>query len=93
MSAKPDDATRLRHSVEAEARRMRNAERERRTLLAQTVYLGTIGLLFVLPLVGGAYLGLWLDELLPGYSVRWTMVMIVVGLLVGALNVYLFVRE
>ncbi len=33
------------------------AERERPTLLAQTVYLGTLGLVFVLPVIVGAYLG------------------------------------
>jgi ATP synthase protein I len=73
--------------------RLRRAERERRTLLAQTVYLGTLGLVFVLPVVGGAYLGQWLDGLVPGYSLRWTLGLIFLGLIIGAMNVYLLIRE
>jgi len=83
----------LRRRVELQARRMRQAEHERPTLLAQTVYIGTLGLLFVLPLVGGAYLGRWLDNLAEGYSVRWTLTMLLLGLVLGGINVYLFIRE
>ena len=83
----------LRKEVERQARRMQQAERERATLLGQTVYIGTLGLLMVLPVVGGAYLGRWLDSLASGYSIRWTVSLIVVGVFVGALNVYLFIRD
>lgn len=83
----------LRKQVERQARRMQKADRERPTLLGQTVYIGTLGLLFVLPVVGGAYLGQWLDGLAVGYSIRWTMSLILLGVFVGALNVYLLIRE
>lgn len=83
----------LRRKVERQARRMQKAERERPTLIGQTVYIGTLGLLFVLPVVGGAYLGQWLDELIQGYSIRWTTSLILLGVMIGALNVYLFIRE
>jgi ATP synthase protein I len=83
----------LRRQVERQARRMQKAERERPTLMGQTVYIGTLGLLFVLPVIGGAYLGQWLDNQLTGYSIRWTTSLILVGVFVGALNVYLFIRE
>ena len=72
---------------------MKKAERDRPTLMGQTVYMGTLGLLFVLPVIGGAYLGQWLDSLVTGYSIRWTTSLILVGVFVGALNVYLFIRE
>lgn len=72
---------------------MKKARQEQPTLLAQTAYLGTVGLLFVLPVVGGAYLGLWLDEKVDGYSTHWTLGLIFLGLIVGIINVYLFVRE
>lgn len=72
---------------------MKKAERERPTVIGQTVYIGTLGLLFVLPVIGGAYLGQWLDGLAAGYSVRWTASLILLGVIVGALNVYLFVRN
>jgi hypothetical protein len=50
------DSRRLGDAVEREVRRMARAERERHTVLAQTVLLGTLGLVFVLPVVCGAYL-------------------------------------
>ncbi len=87
----PDDE--LRRKLQSQARRMKQADRERPTLLAQTVYVGTLGLLFVLPTVIGAYLGRWLDDLSEGYSLRWTLSLIVTGVVIGAVSVYLFVKE
>lgn len=84
---------RLRKQVERQARRMKQADRDRPTLLAQTAYIGTLGLLFVLPVVAGAYLGRWLDGLAAGYSIRWTLSMIFLGVIIGAFNVYIFIRE
>jgi len=83
----------LRKQVERQARRMKRAERERPTLIGQTVYIGTLGLLFVIPVIGGAYLGQWLDNLAAGYSMRWTLSLILLGVIVGGLNVYLFIKE
>ena len=83
----------LRKAVEQQAKGMQKAEQERPTLIGQTVFLGTLGLLFVLPVVGAAYLGIWLDSLASGYSTRWTMSLILLGVFIGGLNVYLFVRE
>ena len=89
----PDDDRRLGRSVDRDARRLRKAERERDSLLVQTVYLGTLGLVFVLPVVAGAYLGHWLDGLSPGYSMRWTLSLLFLGLVIGALNVYFLIRS
>ena len=72
---------------------MKKAEQERPTLIGQTVYVGTLGLMFVLPVVVGAYLGQWLDSLVAGYSILWTTSLILVGVFVGALNVYLLIKE
>jgi len=83
----------LRKRVEQQARRMKQAEKDRLTLLSQTVYIGTLGLMFVLPVVGGAYLGRWLDSLVQGYSIRWTLSMLLLGVFIGAVNVYLFIRD
>jgi ATP synthase protein I len=87
------DREKLRSSVQTQVGRIQKAEKARRTLLANTVYLGTLGLIFVLPVVAGAYLGNWLDNRLKGYSFSWTVTLIVLGVFVGAINVYLFVRE
>lgn len=85
--------SKLRQSVEREAERMHRAERERQSLLAQTAYLGSLALLFVLPVLAGAYLGSWIDDQLEGYSVRWTISLLLAGVALGIFNVYLFVRE
>jgi ATP synthase protein I len=84
---------RLRRNIEKQAQRMAQAEKDQPTLLAQTVFLGTLALLFVLPLVGGAYLGYWIDSQLAGYSYRWTVSLLVIGLCVGGMNVYLYIRK
>jgi ATP synthase protein I len=83
----------LREEVSKQIRRMKQAEADRPTLLKQTVYLGTLGLLFVVPVIVGAYVGQWLDGLVPGYSMRWTLSLIVLGVGIGAMSVYLNVRE
>ena len=83
----------LETEVQRDVDRIKKADRERPTLMAQTVYLGTVGLILVLPIVAGAYLGSWLDERLQGYSFSWTVTLIVLGVFVGALDVYLFIRE
>lgn len=83
----------LGREVQRQAQRMRKAEQERPTLVGQTVYIGTLGLLIVLPVIAGAYLGHWLDGLADGYSIRWTMSLILLGVFIGAMNVYLFIRE
>lgn len=83
----------LRRNLAHKTRRLRQAEQHRPTLLSQTAYLGTLGLLSILPVVGGAYLGRWLDSLASGYSVRWTVSLIVLGVALGSLNVYWFIRE
>ncbi|PTN12183.1 AtpZ/AtpI family protein [Nitrosomonas aestuarii] len=83
----------LRKSVEKQIKRMQRAEKERPTLLAQSVFMGTLSLLFVLPVIVGAYLGIWLDDKAESYSIHWTIGLIFVGLVVGMINVYLYVRE
>jgi ATP synthase protein I len=88
---KPED--RLKFEVQKDKSRLEKAKREKRTLLAQTVYLGTLGLMLALPIVAGAYLGNWLDDKLKGYSVSWTITLILVGVFVGAVNVYLIIKR
>ena len=83
----------FKKNIERQARRMKKAELDQPTLIAQTVYIGTLGLLFVLPVIIGAYLGSWMDTLAEDYSVRWTTSLIIVGVFIGGINVYLFIRE
>jgi len=88
-----DGPEELKKRVERQARRMKKAERERPTLVGQTMYVGNVVLLFLLPVIGGAYLGDWLDSQEAGYSIHWTISLILLGIAFGALNVYLFIRD
>ncbi|HID49265.1 MAG TPA: F0F1 ATP synthase subunit [Chromatiales bacterium] len=83
----------LRKQVERQARRMQKAERDRDSILGQTVFLGTLGLLLVLPMVLGVYAGHWLDRRDTGHGGYWTVVLLLLGLVIGAVNVYLFLRS
>ena len=82
-----------RRDVARDSGRLQNAERNRRSLLAQSVFLGSLSVLFVVPLLAGAYLGRWLDSQGDGYSVGWTINLIVLGLALGVFNVYFFIRK
>jgi ATP synthase protein I len=88
-----ENGDRLRQNIEKQAKRMVQADKDRPTLLAQTVFLGTLALLFVLPVVGGAYLGHWIDSQLAGYSYRWTVSLLMTGVFIGGMNVYLYIRK
>lgn len=84
---------RWRREIRRQAERLRRAEGGRRSLLAQTVFLGTLSILFLLPLIGGAYLGRWLDGQETIYSTRWTVNFILLGLALGVFNVWTFIRK
>lgn len=88
-----NDTERLKTRIEKQAERLRKAEREQSTLLSQTVFTGTLGLVLVLPIIAGAYLGRWLDAMTATYSVRWTVGMIMLGLIIGVFNVYYLIKE
>jgi ATP synthase protein I len=83
----------LKQEVAKQVGRMRRAVHERPTVLAQAVHLGTLGLMLALPIVVGAYVGRWLDEMSEGYSVRWTLSLIVLGLVIGAVTVFRALKE
>ena len=72
---------------------MKQAEQDRPTLIGQTIYVGTLGIMFVLPVVGGAYLGRWIDGIASGYSIRWTVSLILIGVFIGMFNVYYLIKE
>ena len=88
-----DNQHKLQQQVERQARRMKQAEQDRPTLIGQTIYVGTLGIMFVLPVVGGAYLGRWIDGIASGYSIRWTVSLILIGVFAGMFNVYYLIKE
>ena len=87
------DQDEVSKKVEQQVRRMKKAMRERPTLMSQTVFIGVLGLLLVLPIIAGAYIGHWVDQQITAYSSRWTVSLILVGLFIGIMNVYLYIRE
>lgn len=87
----PDDDEHMLKQLHTQDRRRKLAGKG--GLLGMLLTGGTLGLLFVLPVVAGAYLGRWLDEMAHGYSVRWTVNLLLLGLCAGAFNVYAFLRE
>ncbi len=84
---------RLQKKVENQVKRIKKSRQEKTSILAQTLYLGTLGLVLVLPIIGGAYLGFWLDSMTDGYSSRWTLSLLLLGVLIGAVNVYLLIKQ
>ncbi|MBL8485453.1 MAG: AtpZ/AtpI family protein [Rhodocyclaceae bacterium] len=83
----------LQSRTERDLRRLERRERAPAGLIGMLFYGGTIGLLFVVPVVAGAYLGRWLDTQAAGYSVRWTVSGIVLGIVLGAYNAYRYVQR
>lgn len=76
-----------------DVRRLDDKAKRPATWVGLVLYGGTLGLVFVVPIVAGAYLGRWLDSLVIGYSVRWTVSLIMLGIALGAYNVWHFLRE
>lgn len=89
MSDEGDES--LGRALARQVRRLRDARRA--GMLGLLVTGGTAGLLLAVPLVLGAYAGRWLDERAPGYSVRWTINLMLLGLGVGIYNVVRFFRD
>ena len=86
------DRDKLVDDTGRDLRRLEEHERRPMTWIGILFYGGTLGLLFVVPIVAGAYLGRWLDSLAEGYSVRWTVSLIVLGIAVGGYNVMQFLK-
>ena len=87
------DLHNLKTKIENQVIRMKKAEHDRPNLFSQTIYIGTLGLVMVLPLIGGVYLGHWLDNMMEGYSMRWTLSLLLVGVVIGIFNVYFLIKD
>lgn len=87
------DQQNLKKKIENQIRRMKKAEHDQPNLLSQTIYIGTLGLVMVLPVIAGVYLGHWLDGMLAGYSMRWTLSLMLAGVAIGIMNVYFLVKD
>lgn len=86
------DREKLVEETDRDIKQMEEREKKPPTLSGMIFFGGTLGLLFVVPVIAGAYLGRWLDSLFEGYAVRWTVSLIVLGIAVGGYNVFHFMK-
>lgn len=93
MKAGDENQQKLTAGVKADIKKIEQYNKEKKGVLAQTIFLGTLGLIFIIPVIVGAYVGVWLDDKLKGFSISWTISLIFVGIIVGAMNVYFFLKE
>jgi ATP synthase protein I len=82
----------LKNRIDRQVQRMKQAEQDRPNLLSQTIYLGTLGLVMVLPIVAGAYLGHWLDSWATA-SINWMLCLLLTGVVIGFFNVYFLLKN
>ncbi|MDI1276936.1 AtpZ/AtpI family protein [Methylobacter sp.] len=80
----------LKNKVDRQVKRIKKAEQEHRPNLPS---IGMLGLVMVLPVIGGVYLGHWLDDMVEGYSTHWTLSLLFAGLVMGIFNVYFLIKD
>jgi ATP synthase protein I len=75
--------------IEKSAKELMNARKEKGTFLHYAYVLGVGGWLLALPIVGGAYLGKYLDKKIGGSGgISWTITFIIIGIAVGFYNLW-----
>lgn len=90
MDEKPSDFTR---NVARKARRKAEARRvERRDIWSWLGMFGLIGWSVAIPTLVGVALGVWLDKRFPG-QVSWTLTLLLIGLMLGCINAWRWVRQ
>lgn len=82
---------RFSKTVENSAKDLVKARKERSTLWHNASIIGIGGWLFVLPVVGGAYLGWYLDKKVP-IGISWTITLIILGIISGLYNLWFYFR-
>ncbi len=71
------------------AKELMEARKERGTFWHYAYILGVGGWLLALPIVGGAYLGKYLDKKMGGSGrISWTITLIIIGIAVGFYNLW-----
>ncbi|WP_457600162.1 AtpZ/AtpI family protein [Hydrogenivirga sp.] len=70
-------------------KKIKELEKRRETSVWYTLsYVGSVGVILLLPVVLGTYLGWWLDGRYRAGKVSWTITFMILGLMVGIYNVY-----
>jgi ATP synthase protein I len=98
MSEKPDtkraeERTAFSRRVGAKAARKLKAQRHiTRTIWFGLGMMGLIGWSVAVPTLLGTALGLWVDKHYPGRH-SWTLMLLVIGLIIGCLNAWFWVAK
>jgi ATP synthase protein I len=85
-----NDQQRLKKKIENQVKCIKKAEHNPGPNLPS---IGTLGLVMILPIIGGVYLGHWLDDMVEGYSTHWTLSLLFAGIVIGILNVYFLIKD
>jgi ATP synthase protein I len=78
--------------VQAVRQQAERARQGRRTFWQGLAVVGVVGWLVTLPAVGGAFLGRWLDRR-ADTGIRWTLALLVLGLVVGCAAAWRHVKQ
>ncbi len=89
----PRDEERLRSVVAVKAERRRKAAGEKdRGIWFSLGLFGLVGWSITIPTLLGVALGVWIDGRWPG-RVSWTLTLLFVGLVVGCINAWYWIRQ
>lgn len=76
-----------------EARKLKARREKGRNVLWSGLYMtGVVGWLVSLPTVIGAFIGKWLDNVLPE-RFSWTLTLLLIGLIVGCTNAWYWLKK
>lgn len=79
-------------TVGEKADRKHRARSEREPMLYWVGMFGLVGWAVSIPTVLGVFLGRWMDRQLEG-SVSWTITMLLLGIVIGCLNAWYWIRQ
>ncbi|MDR4508123.1 MAG: AtpZ/AtpI family protein [Candidatus Brocadiaceae bacterium] len=76
--------------IDKSAKELLESRKQKTTFWQFANVLGVGGWVFVIPIVGGAYLGRYLDKKFGNEGISWTITLIIIGIAAGAFNVWHF---
>jgi ATP synthase protein I len=90
---KPEPVRSLHEEVARRAERRQRAQREgEHAALFSLGMMGLVGWSVVVPTLIGIAIGWWIDSTWPGH-VSWTLTLLFVGVAIGCLNAWYWVRQ
>ncbi|MDH4091001.1 MAG: AtpZ/AtpI family protein [Cyclobacteriaceae bacterium] len=90
---KTEDSTEFSRQVgNKEARKLKAQRSAKRGLWFGFSMFGLVGWSVMIPTLLGVLLGIWIDKHFPGQH-SWTLALLIMGLLLGALNAWYWVKK